>query len=363
MPASNQHRLFVGGYAAADQPGIRAYVFDEATAELRPCGAIGGIVNPSFLVVHPNGRWLYSVGETHREPDGAAGSVWAFHFEQPAASEQLMIAPLNQQASGGDDPCHLLIDGSGRWLIVSNYSSGSVGVLPIRDDGSLGAMTDHVQHIGRSAHEQRQEGPHAHSAVMTPDQRFVIVADLGIDQLVFYAFDAALGKLTAHGHSSTRPGAGPRHMVFHPDGQHLFVANELDSTLDSYAYDRLTGTLRPVQTLPTIPTGTQANQVADIHVDAAGKRVYVSNRGHNSIAVFDVNHAGALTPVMVAPCGGNWPRNFAITPGGTSMVVANQYSGDVSVLPLDSGTSALGAPVAQIDVPQASCVQFLTTYD
>ncbi|MCI0394617.1 MAG: lactonase family protein, partial [Chloroflexi bacterium] len=212
---------------------------------------------------------------------------------------------------------------------------------------------------GDSVHPQRQERPHAHSTIFAPDNRFVIVADLGMDELLVYAFDSSAGKLHPQVQTATRPGAGPRHMVFHPGGRRLYVANELDSTVTVYHYEPNDGGLREQQRVDTLPPGAPENAVADIHLSPAGGRVYVSNRGHDSIAVFDVAPDGRLARIAVAPCGGQWPRHFTLAPGGRFILVANQYSDELVALPLLAGPEAIGPPVARAAVRQPSCVQFV----
>ncbi|MBK9715764.1 MAG: lactonase family protein [Kouleothrix sp.] len=350
--------LLVGGYAAADRPGIHALDFDQATGALTPRGSLAGVANPSFLVVHPNRRWFYAVGETS-QASGAPGSVWACGLERAP----LALRAVNQQPSGGDDPCHLLLDAAGGWLIVSNYSSGSVGVLPILPDGSLGELTDLAQHRGSGPNPARQEGPHAHSATLTPDGRFVIVADLGLDQLLVYALDRAAGKLIPHGQAAARPGAGPRHMAFHPGGRRAYVANELDNTVAMYDYDAASGALRELQALDTLPAGAPESYVADIHIAPSGERLYVSNRGHDSLAVFDVAPDGRLDRAAIRPCGGRWPRNFALAPGGRFALVANQHSDELAALPLPGGPQAVGEPVARAAAAGAACVQVVGAAD
>ena len=345
--------LYAGGYAAADQPGIHRFAFDATTGTLAARGTLAGIANPSFLVLHPTGPWLYAVSETAQEPDGVSGAVWAVGVGAEADG----FAPINEQPSGADSPCHLVIDPSGGWLLVSNYGSGSVGVLPIGADGALGAATDLVQHTGQGPQADRQAGPHAHSAIFSPDGRFVFVADLGIDALVRYTFDPAGGRLLAPTRTPTRPGAGPRHMAFHPRGDTLYVANELDNTVAWYAYDAAGGSVREQQVEDTLPPGAPENWVADLHLTPAGDRLYVSNRGHDSLAVFAVAADGRLTRRGVPSCGGQWPRNFALAPGGRFVLVANQHSDAVTVLPVEA--DGLGAPVAQVAVPGAACIQFV----
>ncbi len=349
--------VFVSGYALPDQAGIYAFHFDQATGALAQASEWAGANNPSFVVVHPAQPLLYAASETAAD-DGTPGSVWALRLEDDGTS----FVPINHQASGGDHPCHLALDATHRWLLVSNYSSGSVGVLPVENDGGLGAMTDLVQHEGNGPNAERQAGPHAHSATWTPDNQFVIVADLGIDQLVVYAFDHQAGKLAPHKQIQTRPGAGPRHLQFHPDGEHVYVANELDNTVAVYRYDG-TGNLHEQQVLSTLPPGAPANTVADIHIAPDGSRVYVSNRGHNSIAVYDVGADGQLTPVAIVPCGGDTPRNFALAPGGGWLLVANQGSNGVAVLPLNDGPDPIGAEIGHAIVKQPSCVQWVPAYE
>jgi 6-phosphogluconolactonase len=350
--------VVVSGYAPKDQTGIYAFGFDHATGALGAVGSFAGVENPSFAVVHPTQPWLYAVSETSAN-DGAPGAVWALRFEHDGTS----FERINQQASGGDYPCHLALDATNRWLLVSNYGSGTVGVLPVGDDGSLGGMTELVQHRGSGPNKARQEGPHAHSATWTPDNRFVIVADLGIDQLVMYAFDHQAGTLMPHKEINTRPGAGPRHLAFHPSGEQVYVANELANTVAMYAYDAGNGTLNEQQTLPTLPEGAPENTVADIHIAPDGSRVYVSNRGHNSIAVYDVAPSGQLALVAITPCGGDSPRNFALAPGGEWLLVANQNSNGVVVLPLNNAAEPIGAAIGHAVVLQPSCVQWVPAYE
>jgi 6-phosphogluconolactonase len=354
MVSTSQHLLYVGSYAGTDQPGIYGFAFEDATGDLTTLGSFAGIVNPSFLVVHPNGRWLYAVSETSQQGDGTPGAVWAFR----CTYEPWGIEPINHQASGGDAPCHLEIDSTGRWLLVSNYSSGSVGVLPILSDGALGEMTNLVQHHGSGPYVERQEGPHAHSTIFTPDHRFAIVADLGIDELLVYAFDSQAGLLHTHTRATTRPGAGPRHMVFHPNGKHLYVANELDNTVGMYEYDATRGELHERQVIETLPPNAPESYVADIHVSPAGDRLYVSNRGHESIAIFQIEAAGRLALVAIPPCGGRFPRNFALSPDSRFLLVANQHSGEVVVLPVQDDTKSPGAIIARAAVSGASCAHF-----
>lgn len=350
--------LIAGGYSPAEQPGLHVLALDEASGELSPVASQAGILNPSFLVLHPNKKWLYVVSETSSS-DGSPGGVWALTFD--AASGKTAL--VNRQASGGDWPCHLQLDRTGHWLFVANYGSGTVSVYPIKPDGSLGEASNFVRHAGKGPNPDRQEGPHAHSVTLTPDNNYALVADLGLDQIVVYRFDAATGKMTLHGAARSRPGAGPRHLVFHPNGLALFAANELDGSVSVYAYDPAAGSFTLGQTLDTLPAGAPENTVADIHLSADARRLYVSNRGHNSLAVYAVDGLGGLTRLAITSCGGNWPRNFALAPGGRFVLVANQYTNEVTVLPLNPGGTEVGAPIGRAALPGASCIKFVAAND
>jgi 6-phosphogluconolactonase len=348
---TQHHLLLVGSYAAANAPGIYAFSLDSASGALTQQGAFAGVANPSFLALHPDGATLYAASETSAG-DGAPGGVVALRLTR----NPVALAPLGVQRTGGDWPCHLRVTPDARLLLAANYGSGTVGALPILPGGALAPLSDLAQHVGRSVHAARQEGPHAHATIIAPDGRYAIAADLGIDALVVYRLGAEGGKLAPHGQALARRGAGPRHMVFHPRGHLLYVANELDNTVSVFAYDAATGELRERQHVTTLPEGAPHSQVADIHIDEGARRLYVSNRGHNSLAVFAVAPDGGLDPLAIAPCGGDWPRNFALIPGGRFVVVANQNSGDLAVLPILADPTALGAPVARAAVPGAACV-------
>ncbi len=347
MP-STRYRLYAGSYAAAGEPGIRVFSFDAETGALEPLGACPGVSQPSFVVPHPAKPILYAASELGRPHQGVPGAVWALKEDEPGA-----LSPFCEQSSEGDWPCHLEIDRAGRWLLASNYGAGVASVLPIRDDGSLGPCAATVRH-------EPADASHVHSAAFSPDERFVIVADLGLDALVTYRFDAASGSLLEAARIQTPKGAGPRHMAFHPEGRTLYAANELDSTVGVYDYDAGTGALSERQMLSTLPETADGpkSYVADIHVSPDGGRAYVSNRGHDSIAVFATASGGSLTQIAVRPCGGQWPRNFAIAPGGRFLLVAGQHSGDISVLPILDDDRGLGDPIARVTVPNVSCVRF-----
>ncbi len=354
MIFDKQQLFFVGGYAPADKPGIHCFRFDAATGALVSLCDFSGIENPSFLVVHPNGRWVYAVSEMGLGSNGRYGSVWALHFDRDALSFQ----ELNHQTTKGDWPCHLQIDASGRWLAASNYGTGNAALYPIQSDGSLGEMSSFVQHEGHGPNQSRQEGPHAHSTTFTPDNQFAIVADLGIDQLVIYKFDAKTGQLNLHGQAQAQPGAGPRHLAFHPNGTQVYVANELNNTVSLYDYNGIEGTLKERQTLDTLPPNAPENTVADIHISPSGQHIYVSNRGHQSVAIYEIGENGHLILLGISSCNGKGPRNFAISPNGRFILVANRFSNDISVLPMLADGAQLGLSVAQVSFSQPSCIRW-----
>jgi 6-phosphogluconolactonase len=355
MKKSTLSFLFASGYASAEQPAIQSFQLDESSGEITAHGSFSGIADPSFLLLHQNRRWLYAVSETGKDSHGTLGEVWAFKFEQ----EPFSIQVINHQTTRGDWPCHLQFDRTGNWVIATNYGTGNAAIYPILADGSLGEMTDFIQHQGKGPNPNRQEGPHAHSSIFTPDNQFALIADLGIDQLVVYQLEPSSGKLLLQSSVNSKPGAGPRHLVFHPTGKWLYTANELDSTVTLYDYDAAKCTLHERQSLPTIPSDSPENIVADIHITPSGTRLYVSNRGHNSIAIYNIGADGSLTLVSIPSCGGNWPRNFALSPSGNFILVANQRSNEISVLPILDGKDGLGAAVARVDATGASSIQFV----
>jgi 6-phosphogluconolactonase len=342
-----QHLLLASGYAGPAEPGIFGFRLDDATGALEPAGSAAGVASPSFVAAHPAGE-LYAASET------GDGAVVALRLGPgPAEARELGRGP-----SGGDAPCHLALHPGGRLIAAANYGSGSARLIPRGPDGALGAPGPVARHSGSGPNAERQDGPHAHSTLFAPDGRLAIVADLGIDRLVVYRVDEDAAALLPHGEGVARPGSGPRHMTWHPGGRILYVAHEIDSTVGLFRFDPETGALEEFAHHTTLPPGAPHNQVADIHLDAADRRLYVSNRGHNSIAVFAVAPDGALTLVATPPCGGDWPRSFALSPSGRHLVVANQNSGEITVLPVLGAPDYLGPPVARAAVKDVACVTF-----
>lgn len=344
--------LYVGTYTSGKSEGIYVYRMDQATGRLKHAGAIRS-ENPSFLTIDPAKRFLYAVNET-----APAGAVSAFRID--AATRQLTL--LNQQPSEGADPCHLTVDRRGKSLLLANYTSGTVSVLPIQRDGSLGAAIDVEQHEGSGPREQ-QKGPHAHCIKLDHANRFALAADLGSDKVMIYRFDSQSGKLEPGQQPSAtvHRGAGPRHLTFHPNGKYVYVINELDSSLTTFKYDAAKGTLTAFETVSTLPrdfVGT--SYCADIHVSKSGRFLYGSNRGHNSIVVFAIDPRTArLSLVEHVSTEGNWPRNFAIDPSGRFLLVANQRTDNVVVFRIDAQTGRLTPTGHGAEIPVPVCLQFL----
>ena len=358
--ASGDSVLYVGTYTTGDRSkGIYRLRMARDSGALAMDGAAAATENPSFVIPAPNGRALYAVNEVAQHDGRPTGTVSAFARD---AGTGALTAIGERRESRGAAPCYLSLDRAGRHLFVANYSGGSVAVLPILADGSLGDATSVVQHAGHGADPKRQAAPHAHCIVADPDDRFVLVCDLGLDAVLVYAFDARAGTLSPApvARGTLAAGAGPRHLVFHPNGRAVYVTNELDSTITTFRYDAKTGALDDPRTVPTLAEPTpERNAPADVHVHPSGRFVYVSNRGHDSIAVFAVDPATlALRPLQHVSTEGDWPRNFALDPSGRFLLVANQRSDSVIVLRVDAESGKLSSTGHRIDVPAPTCLRF-----
>jgi len=347
--------LYVGTYTeGTHSEGIYLIRLDRPSGQLRRVGSVSAGANPSFLALHPNVRTLYAVNEL--EPTGA---VSAFAIAKDTGA----LTRLNEQPSGGGAPCFVSVDRSGRVALVANYAGGSVALLSIRPDGALAPAADVVQHTGKGPTPERQEAPHAHCILPDPTNRFALAADLGADRVFVYHLDLE-GRSLRHieeGDAVMRPGAGPRHLAFHPTLPLVFVANELDSTVATLRFDSARGALIVLDARSTVPaewTGT--NYPADIHFASSGRALYVSNRGHNSIAVFSVAEStGALALDQVVSTEGDWPRDFSLDPTGRWLLVANQRSDSVALFGRDPENGRLTPTRQRIALPSPVCLRFL----
>ncbi|HPN33110.1 MAG TPA: lactonase family protein [bacterium] len=361
LSAKNSCIVYVGTYTKTDSKGIYAFSFDPDTGRLHPLGLAGEAVHPSFLAIHPNGRYLYAVQEAPSSQDPQVGLISAFSIDP----QTYQLTPLGDVSSAGDGPCYLHLDHSGRFLLTANYGSGSVVVFPILADGRLGEPCSRVQHQGTGTDPVRQKGPHAHSIRFSPDQRFVLSADLGLDKLMIYRFDRQTGALTANDppHLQTAAGAGPRHFAFSSDSRFLYLINELNSTLVAVKWDRKNGRPTVVQTIPTLPPSLiEGNSTAEVQVHPNGRFVYGSNRGHDSIVVFRRDRRkGVLTLVEHVSTRGKTPRHFAIDPSGKWLIAANQNSDSISVFRIDLKTGRLTAEHQPLFVSMPVCILFAET--
>ncbi len=353
---TRQQILYVGTYTTGKSEGIYLYRMDETSGELTRLGSTSA-VNPSFVTIDRTKRYLYAVNEVGEFGGKPSGAVSAFSIDPANAKLTL----LNQQPSLGADPCYVAVNGKGSHMLVANYTGGSVAVLPILRDGRLGSATDLKQHEGSGPKEQ-QKGAHAHCIMLDAAERHALAADLGSDKVMIYRFDSADGKLVPSSQPSAKlkAGAGPRHLTFHPSGKHVYVINELDSTISGFAYDGVRGTLQIIETISTLPEGfSGVSYCADVHVSRSGKFLYGSNRGHDSIVVFEIdNNTGKLRLVEHVPTGGKWPRNFTIDPTERFLLVANQRTDNVVVFRIDPKTGRLTATGKNAEIPSPVCLKF-----
>jgi 6-phosphogluconolactonase len=362
MADSQTTLVYVGTYKQAEAggktDGIYIFDFDPSSGCLSLRQTAESRSRPSFLDLDLDRGRLFAVSEAPSTEGDANGSVSAYSLDKDTGSLEL----LNSQSSHGEAPCHITVDPDGNYVIVANYTSGSVASFPVGSDGRLGEASSVIQHHGSSVDKSRQEGPHAHSVTIDPDVRFAIAADLGLDKLLVYKLDAGSGGLTANNPSDVdlAPGAGPRHLDFHPNGRFVFAINELDSTLTSLSYDPELGSLRVIESKSTVPAGfSGTNYCADVHVSPSGGHVYGSNRGHDSIAVFEIDQAtGRLSAVGHQPTGGETPRNFGIDPTGKYLLAANQDTNSIVTFRIDAGSGRLTPTGTSVEAHMPVCVKF-----
>lgn len=361
-PALQELIIFVGTYTSGKSEGIYTYRMNLSSGELKHLNTVKGVVNPSFLATDRQRRYLYAVNEVTEFAGKPGGAVSSFSIDQ----RNWELRFLNQQPSLGGAPCYVIVDETGKFVLVANYGGGNVSVLPVRRDGSLGTATDTVQHRGSGVNPERQEGPHAHCIILDHSNRYAFAADLGVDKIMIYRFDSGRGRLIPAKEPwvQVKPGAGPRHLTFHPRGRYAYVINELDSTLTAFSYGRANGTLSTVQTVSALPKGfSGANTCADVHVSPSGKFLYGSNRGHNSIVVFQIEEGtGKLSYVEHEPTQGKTPRNFAIDPTGTFLLVANQDSDSIITFRIDPETGRLKPTGHLTKVPSPVCLRLVLPF-
>lgn len=354
LPAAAAEYITYIGTGGRESKGIYAFRFDSKSGKLDPIGLVAETRRPSFVALHPNRRFLYAVSESN------SGAVSAFSID--AKTGKLTL--LNTVSSKGAGPCYVQVDHAGKNVLVANYGGGSVAVLPIDADGKLRESVSFVQHTGAVADVKRQGGPRAHSFNPSPDNRFAVAADLGLDELLVYRFDAAAGTIAPNDppFAKVAPRSGPRHFAFHPSGKFAYAINEISCTVTAFGYDARNGVLKEIQTTSTLPKDvkvTDALSTAEVQVHPSGKFLYGSNRVHDSIAVFSIASNGTLTLLENVPTQGKIPRNFGIDPTGSFLLAANQDSNTIVVFRIDKKTGRLTPTGQTVEVPTPMCVKFL----
>lgn len=356
--------VYVGTYTnKTASKGIYAYLFDPVIGKLTALGVAAESEDPSFLAVHPSGKYLYSVNEVDHFGGQKSGAVSSFAID----SKNGKLTLLNQVSTQGAGPCYISLDKTGKFVLVANYDGGSIAVFPIREDGSLAPASAFVQHSGSSVDKQRQDGPHAHWIGTSPDNRFALAADLGLDEILLYRFDSAKGTLAPDTppFAKLNPGAGPRHLAFHPNGKFAYVLTEMGSSVTAFAYKPRNGSLSPLQTVSTLSILRKdysgVKEAAEIAVHPNGKFLYASNRaGIDSISTFSVDPVkGTLTLKDEYPTMGKTPRNFAIDPTGKFLLAANQESNNIVIFRIDSTTGALNPTGEIAEVPAPVYITFV----
>lgn len=352
MSDAGSYTALVCGYTEDNSGGVFAYGLDQADGSLEhlarsPMRAV------SFLAVGPDRERAYTT-------DRVEGGVVTSHRID---SSEGTLTRLNRQSSEGSGPAYVSVDATRSYAFVANYAGGTVSMLPIDDDGRLGEASDVVEHVGSSVNPDRQAAPHPHSIDPGPENRYVYAPDLGTDRVAIYRIDFEAGALrpAEAGHAAVHDGAGPRHLDFHPNGRFCYLINELDSTITAFECDPDTGALAEIETVSTLPMGyDEESYCADVHIHPAGEWLYGSNRGHDSIAIFEIDEdTGRLDAVGHESTRGNWPRNFAVDPTGEYLYAENRRSDSVVTFEIDLDTGELTATVDRLELPEPLCMAFV----
>ncbi len=350
--------LFVSAFSSGEEGAIHAYRFDAATGQLKLLHRTTDLENPFFLAVSPDSRFLYAI-DAERFGGDDEEFVAAYRIQGRGGR----LERLNRQSARGTASCYLDVDASGKTVLVANYSTGSVAALPVQSNGSLEPASAFVQHQGSSVDPRRQTGPYAHCIVISPDNRFALAADLGIDKVLIYQLDSDTGTLTpntAQASAALPPGSGPRHLIFHPNGQRVYVINELKNTITFFSYDSADGTLTAEQTVPTLPSDfSGTSHTADLKITPDGQFLYGTNRGHDSIAMYRIADDGRLSLIGIEPSLGKGPQNLLITPDGRWLMCANMPGNNLIVFAIVSDTGSLTPAGEPVSIPMPSCIRWL----
>jgi 6-phosphogluconolactonase len=347
--------VFVGSYAESENSGVYVYTFDEGTGKLTLVDEVVGLKNPTFLNIDPDLHKLYAISETQSTEGNKIGEVVAFAVDPTSGALEL----INRKNSVQSTTCHIQRDPGGKFLTVTSYHGGMIGMISIEKDGSLGELLDVKQHEGHSIDPERQDRPHPHSSFFSPDGEVLFVQDLGLDIIQAYSIDSDKQQFINKGSVNLYPGAGPRHLTFHPNGKYAFVINELDSTITSYTYHAERGELIQRETVTTLPIDFKGdNGCAEIAISQDGQFVYGSNRGHDSLVVYAFDEKmGKLTLVEHVSVEGEHPRHFALTPKGDHLIVANKDSNNITTFHVDQETGKLQYTGNSFKVSQPVCVK------
>lgn len=357
ITTAQQHYLITGTYTSGKSKGIYVHQFNSVDGSSKEISHIA-ISNPSFIAISPDEQFVYAV-EEDADKTGNGGKVSAFRFNKQNGS----LSFINQQPSGGDHPCYISTDKTGRWVAVGNYTSGSLAILPVQANGELANAVSTIQHQGSGVNKARQNSPHVHCTIFSADNRFLFAPDLGIDKIMIYNFDEVTGKLTAAKQPFARSedGSGPRHLCFHPSDKFVYLMEELSGTVKVFKYRN--GRLKPRQIISSMPLGDNSFAgSADIHVSPDGRFLYASNRAEaNTIAIFSVNQKnGKLSLVGHQPTLGKTPRNFNFDPSGEFLLVANQNSDEIVVFKRDKNTGLLTDTGNRIKVGNPVCLKWIS---
>jgi 6-phosphogluconolactonase len=355
---AEQPIVFVSSFAPSDEGAINAFRFDAESGALKLLHRTGGIANPFFLAISDDNRFLYAVdAENFGDKENDLTAAYAIEGNTGR------LKRLNQKTNRGTASCYLDVDPTGKTVVVANYSSGSVAALSINDDGSFGDANSFVQHTGSSLNPKRQQEPHAHSIEISPDGRFALAADLGVDRVFIYRLDATTAKLTSNDSqpfAKLPPGSGPRHLTFHPNGKRVYVINELTNTVTFFEYTADSGKLAERQTISTLPVDfAGTSHCADLKITPDGRFLYGTNRGHDSIAIYRIGGDGRLSLVAIEPSLGKGPQNLLITPDGQWLLCANMPGNNLATFRINSETGALIATGDPIELRSPSCIRWL----
>jgi 6-phosphogluconolactonase len=345
--------MLVGTYTRGKSEGIYVYKFNSSTGEINQVSTVFS-ENPSYLAISPDKKYVYAANESGK----GKGGVSAFSFDKATGK----LTAINQQSSNGDDPCYISVDKSNKFVVVGNYSGGNFSVYPIQQDGGIGEAVQTIQHTGMSVNKERQEGPHVHSVVFSPDGKYLTVVDLGTDKITLYPFDSNKPKpVTEKGiETSSSPGSGPRHIIFHPTDSYAYVIEEISGNVSAYKVEN--GSLSRIQTINSHPDNYKGSiGSAAIKISHDGKMLFASNRGEsNTISVFTIDGlTGKLTSKGFINSGGKGPRDFNIDPSDNFLIAANGNSDNITIFKINKKTGMPEDAGKQVSIPSPVCIVFL----